>query len=252
MHAAYRRTSATHRLPLPAGEAAFDVVQWPDRSEAAPAPAVSRHAYGRDRRLNWPVIAVLAIVHVALLAALVRFDVIPIGKPAPKPIVVELIEVPDMAPPPPAAAESTPPDPVKPPLVNPDPVVLPPVPSPSPMMAVIQPPKPVAVAIAVKGADGPPAPVTPPDFSADYLNNPAPRYPVESRRLHEQGTVAIKVLVNPDGTVQELKLAESSGHSRLDKAALSAVRGWRFAPAKQAGKPVAAWVIVPIPFVLQG
>src|SRR3546814_11284580 len=103
-----------------------------------------------------------------------------------------------------------------------------------------------------KAAEGPPAPITPPDFNADYLNNPAPRYPVESRRLREQGTVAIKVLVGPEGTVQELKLAESSGHSRLDKAALSAVRKWRFAPAKQAGKPVAAWVNVPIPFVLQG
>src|SRR3546814_9748324 len=86
------------------------------------------------------------------------------------------------------------------------------------MLAAIRPPKTEAVAAApAKAAEGPPAPITPPDFNADYLNNPAPRYPVESRRLREQGTVAIKVLVGPEGTVQELKLAESSGHSRLDK-----------------------------------
>ena len=167
---------------------------------------------------------------------------------------MELIEVPQMVAPPPAAVEEpTPPEPVKPPLVNPEPVVQPPVLSPSPMLAVIRPPKIEAAAAApAKAPEGPPALITPPDFNADYLNNPAPRYPVESRRLREQGTVAIKVLVGPEGTVQELKLAESSGHSRLDKAALSAVRKWRFAPARQAGKPVAAWVIVPIPFVLQG
>src|SRR3546814_1277229 len=86
------------------------------------------------------------------------------------------------------------------------------------MLAAIRPPKTEAVAAApAKAAEGPPAPITPPDFNADYLNNPAPRYPVESRRLREQGTVAIKVLVGPEGTVQELKLAESSGHSRLDR-----------------------------------
>src|SRR3546814_10197763 len=82
------------------------------------------------------------------------------------------------------------------------------------MLAAIRPPKTEAVAAApAKAAEGPPAPITPPDFNADYLNNPAPRYPVESRRLREQGTVAIKVLVGPEGTVQELKLARSEEHT---------------------------------------
>lgn len=247
MHAAYRRTSASHRLlaPLPgtASSGTADVM-------ASPAP--ERFAYGDGRRFNWPVIAALAVAHVVLLAALIKLDVIPIGRPAPRPIVVELIEVPKETPPP-AAADPTPPDPVKPPVTMPDPIVQPPAPSPSPMVAVIQPPKaPPVPAVAAGTGDGPPAPVTPPDFSADYLNNPSPRYPVESRRLREQGTVTIKVLVSPEGTVQDLKMAESSGHSRLDKAALAAVRGWRFAPARQMGKAVAAWVIVPIPFVLKG
>src|SRR3546814_18621816 len=110
------------------------------------------------------------------------------------------------------------------------------------MLAAIRPPKTEAVAAApAKAAEGPPAPITPPDFNADYLNNPAPRYPVESRRLREQGTVAIKVLVGHEGTVQELKLAESRGHSRLVKAALLAVRKLRFARAKHAEIGRAAW-----------
>src|SRR3546814_18905266 len=126
-------------------------------------------------------------------------EVVPIRQPK-RPGVREGIDVPQMVAPPPAAGEEpTPPDPVKPPLVNPDPVVQPPAPSPSPMLAAIRPPKTEAVAAApAKAAEGPPAPITPPDFNADYLNNPAPRYPVESRRLREQGTVAIKVLVGPE------------------------------------------------------
>src|SRR3546814_2827757 len=85
-----------------------------------------------------------------------------------KPVVMELIEVPQMVAPPPAAVEElTPPDPVKPPLVNPDPVVQPPAPSPSPMLAAIRPPKTEAVAAApATAAEGPPAPITPPDFNA--------------------------------------------------------------------------------------
>src|SRR3546814_7813116 len=83
----------------------------------------------------------LGVVHAAMLAALVVFDVVPIMQPQ-KPVVMELIEVPQMVAPPPAAVEEpTPPDPVKPPLVNPDPVVQPPAPSPSPMLAAIRPPK---------------------------------------------------------------------------------------------------------------
>ncbi len=247
MQAAYRRTSATHRLlPLPSWHTDDSVIAAPDADHEG-RPASARH-YGADKATNWPMICVLVLVHAALFAALVKFDVIPMGKPAPKPIVVELIEMPEPAAPPPAAP--TPPDPVTPPLVTPDPIVRTEI-APPPMVVAVQPPK-IDVVVAAKAVAGPPAPMTPPDFGADYLNNPAPRYPVESRHLREQGTVTIKVLVSPEGVVQELKLAESSGHSRLDKAALSAVRNWRFAPAKQAGKPVAAWVIVPIPFVLKG
>lgn len=247
MHAAYRHTSATHRLVPFSPEIAAETGLVRPSLQGFDTAAAAQPRYGDGKRPNWVVAGVLALVHLVLLFALVKLDVIPLSKPAPKPIIVELIETPEMAEPPPPRAEPTPPD-VKPPLVAPQPLIVPPAPSPSPMIAVIQPPKIEAVA-APRAVDGPP--VTPPDFSADYLNNPPPRYPVESRHLREQGTVTVKVLVTPEGAVQELKLAESSGHSRLDKAAMAAIRNWRFAPAKQAGKAVAAWVIVPIPFVLR-
>lgn len=94
--------------------------------------------------------------------------------------------------------------------------------------------------------------ITLPRFSADYLNNPPPVYPALSRRLGEQGQVMLRVLVRADGTPAEIAISDSSGSSRLDRAALEAVRRWRFVPARRGGTPVAAAVLVPISFTLEG
>jgi protein TonB len=44
---------------------------------------------------------------------------------------------------------------------------------------------------------------------------------------------------------------ESSGHARLDEAAREAVGRWRFVPAKQGTRALAAWVLVPVRFALE-
>jgi protein TonB len=97
-----------------------------------------------------------------------------------------------------------------------------------------------------------PAPIIPPRFDAVYLDNPAPPYPLVSRRLHEEGKVLLRVLVNPGGSADRVEVKSSSGSPRLDQAALDTVRRWRFVPAKQGTEPVAAWVVVPISFTLEG
>jgi len=91
-----------------------------------------------------------------------------------------------------------------------------------------------------------------PDFNASYFSNPEPEYPSQSRRLREQGLVKLRVHVTVQGRADEVTLHKSSGYGRLDKAALDAVRHWRFRPAQRAGIPVAGWVVVPIRFELQG
>ncbi len=96
-----------------------------------------------------------------------------------------------------------------------------------------------------------PAPVTPPRFNADYLNNPAPPYPSLSRRLHEEGRVMLRVLVDARGLPERVELRDSSGHERLDKVALETVRHWKFVPARRGEEAVSAWVIVPISFRLR-
>jgi protein TonB len=91
-----------------------------------------------------------------------------------------------------------------------------------------------------------------PSFNAAYLNNPAPNYPSISRRLGEQGLVSLRVQVAADGTAGSVELQTSSGSSRLDQAALEAVKKWQFVPAKRGDQPVSASVVVPVRFSLEG
>ncbi|MFO8025480.1 TonB family protein [Thiohalophilus sp.] len=107
------------------------------------------------------------------------------------------------------------------------------------------------LAESVQEADEPEPVTSEPVFEADYLNNRPPAYPRASLRQGEQGNVRLRVRVGPDGEPQEVKLARSSGSARLDRAALEAVKRWRFEPARRGGTAVAAWVVVPITFKLE-
>lgn len=75
-------------------------------------------------------------------------------------------------------------------------------------------------------------------------------YPLESRRLREEGKTILKVLVDKTGHLVEVKVHESSGFSRLDEAAMESVKSFCFIPARKAGEPFDAWVLVPITFKL--
>ena len=72
-----------------------------------------------------------------------------------------------------------------------------------------------------------------------------------SKRLNEQGTVLVRVLIGVDGTAQRAEIQQSSSFDRLDQAALATVLKWRYVPGKRAGKPEAMWFTVPIAWVLQ-
>lgn len=94
--------------------------------------------------------------------------------------------------------------------------------------------------------------VTPPAYNAAYLRNPPPRYPQAARRNGDEGTVMLRVLVNPEGAPVQVELDRSSGSSPLDSAAVDAVRNWRFVPARRGTQNVEGWVRVPIVFRLEG
>ncbi|MEY2618713.1 MAG: hypothetical protein RL522_1715 [Pseudomonadota bacterium] len=96
-----------------------------------------------------------------------------------------------------------------------------------------------------------PARIEWPSSDADYLRNPRPAYPAQSRRLGEQGKVIVQVLIDADGLPQKAQVQQTSGHERLDRAALATVLAWRYVPGKRAGVPEAMWFNVPINFVLE-
>lgn len=89
-----------------------------------------------------------------------------------------------------------------------------------------------------------------PRFGVSYLNNPAPDYPALSRRQGEEGRVLMKVLVSADGAAEDVQIEKSSGSDRLDNAAVTAVKRWRFIPAKRNNQPLSAYVLVPMKFSL--
>jgi protein TonB len=82
------------------------------------------------------------------------------------------------------------------------------------------------------------------------VSSPTPRYPPQAWRRRESGTVLVRVDVGPDGVPTSTSLVQSSGSRTLDKAALDAVRRWRFQPALADGRPTVGSVVVPIEFNL--
>ena len=124
-----------------------------------------------------------------------------------------------------------------------------------PAVSIPQDPKPlppVETRAAPPTPPAPPAAIVPPNFNANYLDNPAPVYPPLARRLGEEGRVMLRVYVEATGLPSKVEIRTSSGSERLDQAALEAVKRWKFVPAKQGDTAVPAHVVVPISFSLRG
>jgi periplasmic protein TonB len=158
--------------------------------------------------------------------------------PEPAPELESMIEppMPDL-PPPTFPVEAPPPKPKPPP--------------PKPRQASPQPAPPSSA----PSQPAPPAPQSGPktvsDAQVGYLTRPSPIYPARAKRAGDQGTVMVKVLVDPTGRPSQVVLQQSSGHPELDESALSALRAARFRPFIDAGSAQAVWVICPIGFALR-
>lgn len=173
---------------------------------------------------------------------------------------LSVMQLADLQPPPPPPQapnkvkpqQESPPEIVSPPAIvqtpaPPSPVATAPLPTPapassgtSPVAAPVAPPAPPSTQTANVG-----------DLSARMISATPPSYPLESRRSQEQGTVVLSVMLGIDGRVANVSISHSSGSPRLDKAALSAVKHWRWAPMIRNGNPVLVQGLVTIPFVLQ-
>lgn len=86
----------------------------------------------------------------------------------------------------------------------------------------------------------------------NYLRNPKPPYPAMSIEKGEEGTVSLRVVVEPDGSPSHVEVIKSSGYRRLDRSALETVRKhYRFIPAKRLGSPIQSTYSFSINFSLR-
>lgn len=84
----------------------------------------------------------------------------------------------------------------------------------------------------------------------NYLRNPEPPYPALARRRRQEGTVLLAVTVSAAGHATRVELRRTSGYPALDAAALEAVPGWEFEPARLGSAKVESEIEVPVRFQL--
>ena len=82
------------------------------------------------------------------------------------------------------------------------------------------------------------------------ISRPAPEYPAASIENEEEGTVSIEIIVEANGSVSSARIAKSSGHNRLDNAALRAFKAGRYKPKSDDGTPIRTRFIVKTNFSL--
>ena len=80
---------------------------------------------------------------------------------------------------------------------------------------------------------------------------PSPAYPPNEVIAGHEGQTTVSVHVLPDGSIRAVEVAQSSGFPILDDAAVVAVRGAKWIPAKDRnGQPIESTVRFPIVFKL--
>ena len=185
------------------------------------------------------------IIQAALLAAI-------LGGFAPKIVqaIPDALSIVDLSPPEPKT--ETPPPPPSPEMVQP---AMPTVAMPEINIArpaeraitAVAVPKPARVVtptpvVAPVVAPAPtPAPIPETALASVMSTHTTPPYPDIARRMGEQGRVKLHIVVDKAGHVTDVHVTSSSGHSRLDQAAVDWVKThWRYHAATRNGAPIAS------------
>ncbi|PTL84730.1 energy transducer TonB [Vitiosangium sp. GDMCC 1.1324] len=220
------------------------------------------------------------------VCALLGLGVVVVGSQVREVIKEKRVDVVFRPPPPPVAEVKPPPPPPPPPPPKPKAKPPPPAPTvaaPAAMLApkeipVEKPPEadaehavaaaPIAVGgtgqlvagAIVTGVDSPgvaggmrrAAPINLPEAATpprELESNVSPEFPSDMRAKGQEGMVILKVVVEVDGHVSNIKVMR--GEEPFVSAALAAVKTWRYEPALVDGQPTAVFRIVKIPFRLK-
>jgi len=95
----------------------------------------------------------------------------------------------------------------------------------------------LAAAACAKSETSPPA----------VVSQVQPAYPAEVGDTRLSGNVVIEFTVDEEGRVQDMRVVTST-HRAFEKAALAALREWRFEPGVRNGRPVKTKIRLPIAF----
>ncbi|GAB4364884.1 MAG: hypothetical protein Kow0060_22130 [Methylohalobius crimeensis] len=215
-------------------------------------------------------VGIYGLLALALNAALFQFMAVLIGRHQMrfKPVVhahsLDFIRMPEVPPPPPSRRSRTPPEPPPspPPPSSPTQQVAEvranvhklPLPVPGlkidvPMAPSVNVQVPGLPSVLVVGdpSKGGPGPVRMPSAGpafiwaselAPVVRTP-PLYPTAAKRRGIEGYVVLEFTVTETGQIKDPKIVESYPSDVFDRAALRAVRNWRFRPKEEGGKPVA-------------
>lgn len=227
------------------------------RPPLRPSPSADALGPSGRRALTAGVLA----THLLGAWALMQVDSVRQALVDTAPIMVDWIAPPQPtpAPPPPAARPAPAPRP-QPVMVAPAvpqapaPVWVAPAaePQPAPPVPVAPTPAPPAPAAVAPAPPAPPAAPRQVAASAiQYLVPPPLEVPLASRRLNEQGTVWVRVVVDVQGLPRQVLLHQSSGYGRLDEQALKAMRAARFKPASEHGVAYEWTAVAPLQYELE-
>jgi protein TonB len=86
--------------------------------------------------------------------------------------------------------------------------------------------------------------------AAKIISQSNPVYPVLARQAGIQGEVVLRAIIDDEGRVSELQVV--SGSPLLVRAALDAVKTWRYQPTLLNGEPVEVDTTITVSFVLSG
>jgi TonB family protein len=90
-----------------------------------------------------------------------------------------------------------------------------------------------------------------PDVAPVMLNKELPfRYPPALYAQKVQGNVTLRIFIDRDGSIvaDSTRIAETSGFTALDSAAMKGSRELKFEPAKTQGVPVPVSILLPVFF----
>lgn len=90
-----------------------------------------------------------------------------------------------------------------------------------------------------------------PDVAPVMLNKELPfRYPPALYAQKVQGNVTLRIFIDRDGAIvaDSTRIAETSGFTALDSAAMKGSRDLKFEPAKTQGQPVPVSILLPVFF----